>query len=144
MTEDSQQVWADYYARIRRRRIAETKILHSQMSADGVNDDTVLALDFLHSGPVERDVRSLAEQLSEHYSMNVALQADGDYWNAVGTTRPEGIDGMNLQRCVDWVTFMCDVANSYGCVFLTWRLTDPAREEFWTNETIDVDPEVGD
>ena len=143
MTDDAQQTWTDYYARIRRRRIAEAQILHSQMAADGVSDDTVLALDFLHFGPVEQDVRDLAEQLSENYAMTVSPREDGEYWNASGTTRPEGVDGMNLQRCVDWVTFMCDVANSYGCVFSTWRLTDPVRDHFWTNETIEVDPEVG-
>ena len=143
MPHDAQQKWTDYYARIRRRRIAETRILHWQMTADGVTDDTVLTLDFRHFGNVEQDVRDLAEQLSENYSMTVSPREDGEYWNASGTTRSEGVDRMDLQRCVDWVAFMCDVANSYGCVFATWRLTDPVRDQFWTNETIDVDPEVG-
>ena len=141
MTDAPQQIWTDYYAGLRRRRIAEAQILHSRMAADGVTDDTILALDFMHFGSVEEDVRRLAKQLSENYSMTVTRGGDADYWNADGTTRPDGIVGMNPQRCADWVKFMCDVANSYGCVFSTWTLTDPLRQLSWTNETIDVDPE---
>ena len=140
MTEDPQQIWTDYYARLRRRRIAEAQIVHSQMAADGVTDETLLALDFLHFGNVESDVRDLAEQLSENYAMTVTRRTDSEYWNAEGTTRPDGIDGMNAERCADWVAFMCDVANSYGCVFSIWTLTDPTLQRSWTNETIDVDP----
>lgn len=141
MTDDPQKIWTDYYARLRRRRIAEAQILHSQMNANGVTDDTILALDFMHFGNVESDVRRLAKQLSENYAMTVGRRTDTAYWNAVGTTRPDGVDGMNAERWEDWVGFMCDVANSYGCVFSSWTLSDPARQLSWTNETIDVDPE---
>ncbi len=141
MTDDPQQIWTDYYARLRRRRIAEAQFLHLQMTADGVTDDTILTLDFTHFGNVEDDVRRLAKQLSENYVMTVTRGREAGYWSADGTTRPDGIDGMNAQRCVDWVAFMCDVANSYGCMFSAWTLTDPVRQLSWTNETIDVDPE---
>ncbi|OYP35624.1 hypothetical protein [Rhodopirellula sp. MGV] len=140
MTEDPQQVWTDYYARMRRRRIAEARILHSRMAADGITDDTILALDFMHFGNVESDVRELAAQLATSYTMTVTRRPDFTYWSVEGTTRPYGIDCMNADRCVDWVAFMCDVANSYGCVFSTWMLTDPTRQRSWSNETIDVDP----
>ncbi|MEQ8785922.1 MAG: hypothetical protein RIC55_06470 [Pirellulaceae bacterium] len=140
MTDDPQKIWTDYYARLRRRRIAEAQILHSQMAADGITDHSILALEFTHFGNVEDDVRALAKQLSENYAMTVRRRPDDDYWNAEGTTRPGGIDGMNAERCADWVAFMCDVANSYGCAFSTWRLTDATRQRSWTNETIDVDP----
>ncbi len=141
MTDDPQHIWTDYYARLRRRRIAEARILQSQMSADGVTDDTILALDFKHFGNVESDLRRLADQLSENYAMAVSPSTDTESWIALGTTRPGGIDGMNEERCTDWVGFMCDVANSYACVFSTWTLTDPVRQLSWTNESIDVDPE---
>ena len=49
---------------------------------------------------------------------------------------------MTEQRYVDWVSFMCDVAQSHGCVFSTWHLTDPSTSDSWSNENIDVDPEV--
>ena len=111
------------------------------MTADGVTDNTILAIDFTHFGNVEDDIRRLANQLSENYAMTVAAASRSEYWHAVGTTRPDGIDGMNAQRCSDWVTFMCDVANSYGCVFSVWTLTDMMRQLSWTNDTIDVDPE---
>ncbi|WP_425614713.1 hypothetical protein NA78x_004588 [Anatilimnocola sp. NA78] len=140
MPDDPQQVWTDYYARIRRRRIAEARILHSQMAADGVTGDTILSLDFLHFGPVEDDVRRLAKQLSENYATTVTARPDADYWNAEGTTRPDGVDRMSAEQWSDWVAFMCDVASSYGCVFSVWTLTDPMKQRSWTNESIDVDP----
>ena len=67
---------------------------------------------------------------------------DDNFWMLDGTTRPEGVDDMTEQRCVDWVSFMCDVAQSHGCVFSTWSLTDPSTLDSWSNENIDVDPEV--
>ena len=68
MTDDAQQIWPDYYARIRRRRIAEADLISSQMEADGVSADSILALDFKHFGTVENDVRRLSDQLSENYT----------------------------------------------------------------------------
>ncbi len=142
MSTDPQAIWTEHYARIRKRRISEARILHQQMSESGVNTETVLALDFLHFGKSENDVRKLASQLSENYHMSVTPRDDTEYWTAAGTTRPMGIDGMDEAQCTEWVSFMCDVANSYGCVFSTWSLTDPMRDQTWSNETIDVDPEI--
>lgn len=79
MTDDPQEIWTDYYTRLRRRRIAEAQILHSQMNANGVTDDTILALDFMHFGNVEADVRRLAKQLSENYVMTVGRRTDTAY-----------------------------------------------------------------
>lgn len=141
-SELNEVTWTEYYARIRRRRIAEARILHQQRAESGVDAETILLLDFLHFGNFAKDVRQLANQLAENYSMVVTPRDDGVYWNAEGTTRPEGIHGMDELQCTEWVAFMCDVANSYGCVFSTWRFTDPVRNRTWTNETIDVDPEV--
>jgi len=142
MNDDPQQTWDDYYQRIRRRRIREAEIVHAQMADDGVSDSTVLALDFRHFGNEKEQVRSLAAQLSENYATEVRRSDhDDNYWLLDGTTRPEGVDEMTEERCVDWVAFMCDVAQSYGCVFSTWHLTDPSTSRTWSNEEIDVDPE---
>ncbi len=138
--QDPQQVWSEYYDRIRRRRIAEAKLVHAQMVADGVTTDTLLALDFLHFGDVEEDVEELAEQLSENYTMMIAPRPDEEYWDAEGTTRPDGIDGVTEKLCCDWVEFMCEVAQSYACVFSTWTITNPKTGQSWTNELIDIDP----
>ena len=142
MSNDPQVIWTEYYARIRRRRIGEARILHQQMTEFGVDAETILLLDFLHFGNSANDVRQLANQLSENYNMVVTPQDDRVYWNAEGTTRPEGIHRMDEDQCTEWVASMSDVANSYGYVFSTWRLTDPVRNRSWTNETIDVDAEV--
>lgn len=108
----------------------------------GVVADTVLALDFRHFGTVESDVRRLSEQLSENYSMDVLMSDDGKTWFANGTTRPDGVDGMNGDQLKEWAAFMCDVANSYACVFMTWKLVDTQREMKWASDHLDIDLET--
>lgn len=143
MSDDPQQIWDEYYQRIRRRRIREAEIVHAQMSEDDFTDSTVLAIDFRHFSRNEDSIHNLAKQLSEHYTTTITRsENDNRCWVLDGTTRPEGIEGMTEQRVVDWVSFMCDVAQSHGCVFSMWRLTDPCRSRSWSNEMLDVDPEV--
>ncbi len=141
MTDDAQQIWTDYYARIRRRRIAEAEFISSQLMADGVTADSILALDFKHFGTVENDVRRLSDQLSENYTVNVHLSDDGKTWIADGTTRPYGVDGMIGSQLLQWVEFMCDVANSHACVFSTWKLVDTKRKIEWATDNLDIDAE---
>ena len=141
MTDDAQQIWPDYYARIRRRRIAEADLISSQMEADGVSADSILALDFKHFGTVENDVRRLSDQLSENYTVEVRLSDDGETWIAEATSRPYGIDGMIGSQLQQWVDFMCDVARSYACVFSSWKLVDTKRKIEWATDSLDIDPE---
>lgn len=145
LTDNAQQIWSDYYARIRLRRIAEAEFIGSQMVAGGVTGDTVLALDFKHFGKVESDVRRLSDQLSENYSIDVLLADDDETWFANGTTRPYGVDGMIGNQLKEWAAFMCDVAQSYACVFTTWKLVDTKRKMEWATDTLDIDPatEIG-
>ena len=112
------------------------------MTDAGVTDETVLTLDYNHFGTVEDDIRRLAEQLSENYSIEVLPSDDGKTWLASGTTRPYGVDGMVGERLRKWSEYMCDVANSYGCVFSTWKLVDAKHEKEWSNENLDIDPET--
>ena len=139
MSGDPQRIWDNYYQRIRRRRIREAQIVHAQMTEDGVTHSTVLALDFRHFGNEEERVQCLGAQLSENYVTEVRRSGNDDnYWLLDGTTRPEGVDEITEGRFVAWVAFMCDVAQSYSCVFSTWYLTDPLRSQTWSNEKIDV------
>ncbi|QEG22274.1 hypothetical protein [Mariniblastus fucicola] len=142
MADEPQQIWADYYARIRRRRIAEAEFINSKMWTDGVTNDTVLAIDFKHFGNVESDIRLLANQLSENYSMTICLSDDEKTWIAEGTTRPYGVDGMLGDQLKNWAEFMCDVSNSYACVFSAWKLTDTGRKIAWSPDNLDIDPEA--
>ena len=141
MTDDAQQIWPDYYARIRRRRIVEADLISSQMEADGVSADSILALDFKHFGTVENDVRRLSDQLSENYTAEVRLSDDGETWIAEATSRPYGIDGMIGSQLQQWVEFMCDVARSYACVFSSWKLVDTKRKIEWATDSLDIYPE---
>ena len=43
-------------------------------------------------------------------------------------------------QLLDWVAFMCDVANSYACVFSTWKFVDTRRKIEWSNDNVDIDP----
>jgi len=142
MNDEAQQIWSDYHARIRRRRIAEAEFINSQMVADEVTADSILALDFKHFGTVENEVRRLSDQLSENYAVNVHLSDDGKTWIVDGTTRPYGVDGMIGSQLLQWVEFMCDVANSYTCVFSTWKLVDPKRKIEWATDNLDIDAET--
>ena len=112
MPDDTQPIWARYHAGIRRRGIAEVELVDSQMVADGVTPNTILVLDFKHFGTVENDVRRIADQLSEKYSVNLLLSDDGQTWIADGTTRSYGFDGMVGEPLHNWVAFRCDVAKS--------------------------------
>ena len=124
-TDDPQKVWEDYYLRKKSQRLEEAAEIWSQMENAGVDEKTVLALDFVHFGKSQSDVQDLADQLSEHYTMEVVPEDPKGYWFVKGTTRPHGIT-LNREEHLIWVEFMSDVAQSYACVFSTWSLEAPS------------------
>lgn len=135
MASDAQEVCDDYYATIRERRRNEAVQLWQVMAQHGVTSDTFITFDFRHFSADEAGIRSMAIQLAENYEVSVRLNDDRDgYWLLDGTTRPEGVDGMDADRLMAWTDFMCDVGQSYGCVFSTWRLTDASQS--WSSEDL--------
>ena len=47
------------------------------------------------------------------------------------------------QPCtVDWGPFICDIAQSCGCVFSTSSLVDPPVSRMQCNQEVDVDPKI--
>ena len=56
-SNDQDKIWADYYARKRMQRQVEAVGLWEQLCAAGVNDKTVLALDFVHFGNLQASCR---------------------------------------------------------------------------------------
>ena len=133
MQKDPQETWDEYYASIRDRRIGEAENIWTKMTAAGVNDETVLALDFLHFTSDSTNAEELADQLRENYEIKIAASSSPNYWNIEGTTRPHGIS-LTKQDHVGWVELMCDVAQSHGCVFSTWNLEDPQGGQSWSND----------
>ncbi|MDH5821887.1 hypothetical protein QFW77_02610 [Luteimonas sp. RD2P54] len=123
---DSQpcDTWIEYAKRKRAERLCEAEQVWSALVAGGGGDETVLAVDFTHFGPSQGDVESLGRQLSEHYTVKAERGPDA-YWRLEGTTRPYGIT-LSAADHISWVGFMCDVAQSHGCVFSTWSLSAPA------------------
>jgi hypothetical protein len=124
MSDDPQAIWDDYYRRIKARRLAQADRMWAEMTAAGVSNETVLALDFEHISNVRADANDLASQLSENYEMEVIPADREGYWIIKGTTRPDGIC-LSKEQHSDWVDFMADVARSYACVFSDWKLEAP-------------------
>lgn len=123
--DDPQKVWENYYLKKKSQRIEEATEMWSQMETAGVNEETVLAMDFIHFSESQSNLKELADQLSENYTMDVVNEATQGYWFAKGTTRPHGIT-LNCDEYLIWVEFMADVAQSYGCVFSAWSLEAPS------------------
>ena len=107
------------------------------MQSAGVNEETVLALDFVHFGKSQTDAQALANQLSENYNMEVIPDEKQGYWYAKGTTRPHGLT-LNQEQHLGWVEFMSDVAHSYGCVFSTWSLEAPSIGAKFNSKDIEI------
>ena len=134
MSESAQETWERYYANIKERRLSEAVTLWSNMNADGVTDETVLALDFVHFSQDRDGAYGLKKQLSENYECSVS-ERNGT-WIISSTTRPHGID-LDGEQHAAWVEFMCDVAQSHGCVFSTWSFESPKLKRKWSTEGID-------
>ena len=110
-TEDPQRTWSDYYQRKKAQRMEEASGLWDLMCNAGVNEETVLALDFTHFGTSRESVEALASQLSENYDTKVVPSEERGYWYAKGTTRPDGVT-LTREQHSGWVEFMADVAQS--------------------------------
>lgn len=134
MSESAQEIWDLYYADIKARRLSEAATLWSLMTSDGVTDETVLALDFVHFSQEHDGAKALQKQLSENYDSSLSKQNNS--WIISSTTRPHGID-LDDEQHTTWVEFMCDVTQSHGCVFLTWSFESPKLMRQWSTEEID-------
>lgn len=134
MSESAQEVWDRYYADIKARRLSEAETLWSNMTADGVSSDTVLAMDFVHFSQDRDGANVLQKQLSGNYNSSVSQQDDA--WIITSTTRPHGI-GLDGEQHKSWVEFMCDVAHPPRCVFSTWSFESPELKRKWSTEEID-------
>ena len=110
--------------------------LWDQMRDSDVNDETVLAIDFMHFGTNQENKNNLAKQLSENYEMEVVPSDEEGYWYAKGTTRPYGIT-LNKEQHIGRVEFMADVAQSYACVFSTWSIEAPSLGVSFDSESIE-------
>lgn len=138
MDNDPQQVWDDYYDRIKRRRLKAAELLWDEVVDAGASEDTVFALDFVHFGNDHEGVDNLAQQLSEIYAMEVSAANLQNYRSVKGTTRPVGISLIRDQLAA-WVEFMVDVARSYGWVFSEWTLEAPALGRTFRSAHLDHD-----
>lgn len=132
MDSDAEAIWLQYAERKRAERLSEAGHVWSALVAAGGGDDTVLAVDFVHFGPSEAQVAALSRQLSENYTVTME-RGPGAYWLLKGTTRPYRTTLSALDHA-SWVGFMCDVADSYGCVFSTWSLGAPALALSFSSE----------
>lgn len=134
--EEAQQTWEEYYREIKSRRITESQAIWKEMVKSGVNSDTTLALDFKLFSSEEQNAKLALEQLSESYEAQIDFDESTGYWMIKGTTRPYGIN-LSQEDYNNWIIFMCDIAQSHGCVFSTWNLENPKFKLNWSNEKMD-------
>ncbi len=138
MAEDPEQIWDDYYDRIKRRRLAAAALLWNEVVDAGADEDTVFALDFVHFGNHHDGAEKLAQQLSENYATQITARSERGCWSVTGTTRPEGIC-LTKDQHVAWVEFMVDVARSCGWVFSGWTLQAPELGRTFQSAHLDND-----
>ena len=136
--DEAYQIWEDYYKNIKNRRLAEAKIFTNTLANDGITSKSVLALDFVLFCKNHDNAKNLGNQLSENYTITLELDRNSNYWFIKGTTRPSGIT-LSADVHIDWVDFMCDVAQSYHGIFTQWSLTDPKSKKTWSNEEIETE-----
>jgi hypothetical protein len=106
------------------------------MERYGVDEATVLAIDFVLFSPDATKAESLAEQLRENYSVTLGDDEGSDYTLIRGTTRPYGVR-FSSQGFYRWIDFMCEVAKSHGCVFSSWSAESRELNRSWSNEKIE-------
>ena len=124
MDAEATTTWSQYAQRKRAERLSEAGQVWATLVRNGADAGTVLAVDFVSFGPSEAHVEGLREQLSGNYVVTTEPGPDG-YWLLKGTTRPYGIT-LSAEDHLNWVGYMCDVAESHGCVFSSWSLNAPA------------------
>lgn len=136
MSDSPEAQWQAYHARKRAERLSEAEAVWRALAAAGVGNDTVLVVEFTHFGADRARAEALARQLSEHYTATLKAGNDG-YWLVRGTTHPYGVSFDDAQHR-DWVEFMCDLAQSHGCVFSTWAVTVHPRGPRIDSEAIEA------
>jgi len=135
--DEAQQYWNEYYECIKNRRVEEAKALWNTMSKDGLAESDILALDFIHFSKEELNINELSQQLEENYAVSVEYDKEQEYYCLKGTTRPSGIE-LDIAALISWVEFMCDVAQSYACVFSTWSIENSRLKNKWSNQNVDI------
>ncbi len=136
--DDPQQIWNEYNSKIKARRLAEAAVINLELNKNSINGNAELILDFVFFTQDEVGAKGIAKQLSENYEMSILK--NGDHWLVNGTSRPYSVKFTAAQH-LSWVEFMHDVALSYGCIFSTWKITEPKRNLVWSNEEIETDSE---
>lgn len=124
MDSESQQTWLQYAQRKRAERLSEADQVWSALVAGGCGAETVLAIDFVHFGPSQTHVEGLRRELCKNCTVATESGPQG-YWLLKGTTRPYGVT-LSAAEHIAWVGYMCDVAQSHGCVLSTWSLSAPS------------------
>ena len=133
---EAQKTWDEYYERINNRRLAQAKVINSELERYNITSETDLILDFTFFTEDEAGAKGIQEQLSEDYEMSIS-KVD-DYWHIDGTSRPYAVN-LTMEEHLGWVQFMHDVALSYRCIFSVWSITEPKNMQVWTNKGIETE-----
>ena len=133
---DPQKTWEEYYSKIKNRKTDEALILWEQILGAGASDETIFAMDFSHFCDRPERLKELAEQLSENYEVEFSAIDDKGYQSLNCTTRPYGNE-LSKEDLINWVEFMCDVSQSYSCVFSSFTLESTELGLKWSNKDVE-------
>lgn len=134
--EEAQKTWEEYHERIKNRRLAQAKVINSELVRHDVTGETDLILDFRFFTQDESGAKGIQSQLSENY--DISISKDDDYWLIDGTSRPYAVN-LTTEQHLGWVEFMHDAALSHGCIFSTWSITNHKSKQVWSNENIETE-----
>lgn len=92
------------------------------LAARGVNDKTLLVIDFAYTAPGEDAAEQLVATLRERTNFACEARAEdaphGRVWRVAGHTQPSNA---SLEMLNDWVTFMVTTGARHGrCRFDGW------------------------
>ena len=141
-----QQMWNRYHNEIKKRLIAEAKILNTKLDNSGLTNQVKFVFDFtFFCTGGEKDAIDLQKELNENYQAQVVKKGDAwhknsssgsRYWYINATSRPNAVN-LNAQQRISWVESMHEIAISHRCVFSAWTIRNNETNQVWSNENVD-------
>lgn len=136
--EDAEEILIDYYQRVKNRRLAEAEIFWANLLTKGVDEKSIIAIDFKISSPEKNDANLVSKQLSENYSMSITFAEELKTHIVEGTTKPAGLS-LTKEQFIGWIDFMSDVSAQYNSIFLTWTFETHEPKMIFESEGIETD-----
>jgi hypothetical protein len=133
--EEAQKEWDEDYERIKNRHLAQAKIINAELEKNFISSYSDLFLDFTCFTKDEVKAKGIREKLFE---FSISIRKEDDYYFIDGSSQPHTIN-MTPQQHLDWIKYIHGVALKFGCIFVTWSIKYPEKNQVWTNENIETE-----